>query len=90
LAENGCRVILTGRRQPRLAEVVEGIKSKNGEAIQFTVDVSDETQVRNVAVKAWAEWNRLDILINAAGIMLLNPVMNANTEEWRQMISVPS
>jgi NADP-dependent 3-hydroxy acid dehydrogenase YdfG len=59
-----------------------------GEAVLFTLDVSDETQVHTVVEKAQLEWNRLDILVNAAGVMHLNPVLNADTGEWRQMIAV--
>src|SRR5512145_1515623 len=88
LAENGCKAILTGRRHSHLETVAEEIRSKGGEAAPFTLDVSDEAQVRAVVEKARLVWNRLDILVNAAGIMHLNPVLNADTGEWRQMISV--
>ena len=67
LAENGCKVILTGRRHSHLETVAEEIRSEGGEAAPFTLDVSDEAQVRAVVEKARLVWNRLDILVNAAG-----------------------
>jgi NADP-dependent 3-hydroxy acid dehydrogenase YdfG len=88
LAENGCKVILTGRRQARLAEVAAEIKSKGGEAIYVYVDVTDESQVRSLVAETQAKWKRLDILVNCAGLMLLNPVLEADTDEWRRMIEV--
>jgi NADP-dependent 3-hydroxy acid dehydrogenase YdfG len=87
-AESGCKVILVGRRQSRLAEVVDEIQSHNGQAIQFAVDVTEERQVNSLVEKAHGKWKKLDILVNCAGIMLLNPVVDANPEEWRSMISV--
>jgi len=37
---------------------------------------------------AVAEHGRLDILINNAGVMLLGPIEDAPTEEWRRMVNV--
>ena len=34
------------------------------------------------------ELGRLDILVNNAGVMLLGPVIGADTSEWRRMIEV--
>ena len=34
------------------------------------------------------ELGRLDVLVNNAGVMLLGPVIGADTGEWRRMIEV--
>jgi NADP-dependent 3-hydroxy acid dehydrogenase YdfG len=81
-------VVLAGRRQSRLAEAAAAIRSVGGEAIHIPADVTQESQVQRLVEKTWASWNRLDILVNCAGIMLLNPVLGADTEEWRRMIAV--
>jgi len=38
--------------------------------------------------RAASELGRLDVLVNNAGVMLLGPIVGADTEEWRRMIDV--
>src|ERR1700727_1706631 len=35
-----------------------------------------------------AEFGRLDVLINNAGVMLLGPIVDAPVEEWKRMVEL--
>ena len=85
LSGAGASVALGARRTDRLQSIADSIE---GNTFVQEVDVSDEEQARSFVQRAHEELGGLDILVNNAGVMLLGPVADANTDEWRTMISV--
>jgi NADP-dependent 3-hydroxy acid dehydrogenase YdfG len=85
-ARAGAAVALGARRAERIEELAGQIESQGGRAVAVPTDVSDEEQARAFLTRAHDELGRLDVLVNNAGVMLLGPIENAPTEEWRRMI----
>jgi clavulanate-9-aldehyde reducatase len=85
LSAAGASVALGARRTDRLEALASGLE---GETLVRAVDVSDEEQAREFVQAAHDELGGLHILVNNAGVMLLGPVADADTEDWRRMISV--
>ena len=85
LSAAGASVALGARRTDRLEAIAESL---DGPALVREVDVSDEEQARGFVQAAHDELGGLHILVNNAGVMLLGPVADADTDEWRQMIAV--
>jgi NADP-dependent 3-hydroxy acid dehydrogenase YdfG len=81
-------VALGARRVERIDALAEQITREGGRAIAVPVDVGEESQAGSFVARAHSELGRLDVLVNNAGVMLLGPIENAPTEEWRQMIHV--
>jgi clavulanate-9-aldehyde reductase len=87
-ARAGAAVALAARRSDRIEALAQRIEADGGRAIAITADVGEEDQANAFVSRAHAELGRLDALVNNAGVMLLGPVSDAPTEEWRRMIHV--
>ena len=70
LAERGATVVLVCRNEERGAPVLEEIERRGGggTATLLTADLSSQRQVREVAAAFLARFDRVDVLINNAGI----------------------
>jgi NADP-dependent 3-hydroxy acid dehydrogenase YdfG len=87
LAAEGAVLVITARREDRLAGVASRIRAAGGRCLPLRVDVTDEAEVREMARRTEAEFGRVDIVVNNAGVMLLGPVGGADTEDWRRMVN---
>ena len=85
LSAAGASVALGARRTDRLEAIAESL---DGPTLVREVDVSDEEQARGFVQAADDELGGLHTLVNNAGVMLLGPVADADTDDWRQMVAV--
>lgn len=87
-AQNGYRVIITGRREERLKELVESYGQQyqaNCKYLNF--DVRDIEAVQQQLDSLKEEWKEIDILINNAGLSRgLSPIHEGDLEHWETMI----
>jgi NADP-dependent 3-hydroxy acid dehydrogenase YdfG len=88
LARAGAAVALGARRKDRIDALAARIEDEGGTAVPLEVDVADEGQAREFVAAANDRLGRLDSLVNNAGVMLLGPVEQADSEQWRTMINV--
>ena len=73
LGQAGARVLVHGRDAERGARVVADIEASGGAAYFLAADLSALAEVRRLADAAQATADRLDILINNAGIGTAGP-----------------
>ena len=88
LAEHGASVALVARRRDRLEALAAEIDKAGGTALVVEADITDRTQAEAAVQQAVERFGRLDTLVNNAGLMLLGPVVGADTEEWDRMIAI--
>lgn len=81
----GWKVVVTGRRAERLAALVEELGADKAHAISF--DMRDETATDAAIAGLPADFGRIDLLINNAGLALgTAPAQGADLAQWKQMI----
>ena len=88
LAAEGAAVVVAARREDRLTDLVERIRSNGGRVLAAVCDITDESQAHGLIRKAEEEFGSVDILLNNAGVMLLSNVSKSLSEEWRRMFDV--
>ena len=86
-AENGDKLILTGRNGQRLAEICQELKDKGTEVLMMAFDVRDREQATQCIQELPKEWQEIDVLVNNAGLALgLEPEYEGCYDDWETMI----
>jgi NADP-dependent 3-hydroxy acid dehydrogenase YdfG len=88
LAREGARVAIAARRGDRLEALSARISQGGGAPLVLETDVTDDRQARAAVERTLAEWGRLDVLINNAGVMLLGRIEGADVAQWRHMLDL--
>ncbi len=87
LAADGFTVVLAGRRRAPLEAAAAAIAAAGGRALAVLADVTDEAATRALFGRVAAEYGRLDLLFNNAGIAARPvPLEELALAEWRAVI----
>lgn len=85
LSAANCTVALAGRNLERLEEVQQSLPN---DSIIVEMDVSQSNNVAAGFEKTLKEFGKIDILVNAAGVMPLTYLKNRHLDEWLETIEV--
>jgi NADP-dependent 3-hydroxy acid dehydrogenase YdfG len=87
-SQNGYSIILNARRKDKLVSLSEKLKEKyNADSIIVDFDVRDKRSVYEAANSLPKEWQKIDILINNAGLAVGRDLFDeANMDDWENMI----
>ncbi|MEU9499417.1 SDR family oxidoreductase [Streptomyces sp. NPDC048196] len=86
LASHGVRVALLARRAERLTELASEIEAAGGQALAVVTDVTDPASVEAATARVHAAYGQVDLVVNAAGVMLPNPITDGRADEWQRML----
>ncbi len=87
-AKEGAKVVVADINESSAKKTVEEIEAKGGEAISFQVDVTNESQVKQMAQTAKDKFGKLDILYNNAGMQNIGTVADVSEEDWDKVFDV--
>lgn len=89
LAAAGATVVLSGRREERLQQVADKISEAGGRAEVAALDVSDATSVHERGNGIIKRHGRLDVLVNNAGLNILDRNWEKlSVEGWKQIVDI--
>ncbi len=83
LAEAGYRVVLTD-----MQDVSAQAAAIGADATGISGDVSDEAFVEDMAARIATDFGGAQVLVNNAGISLIQPAEDTTLDQWQQMMAV--
>ncbi len=85
---SGARVVVAGRREERLRELVDEIESKGGEALAVRTDVANQAQVEKLIEKAIKHFGGVDTLVNNAGVGIAAKFAEQSIEDFKRVMDI--
>jgi NAD(P)-dependent dehydrogenase (short-subunit alcohol dehydrogenase family) len=87
-AEEGADVVITGRRAELGARVEDEIKQKGARGLFVQADHTQADDCSRVVERTLAQFGRVDILFNNAGIVTHGTAETTSDEIWNQTIAI--
>jgi len=88
LAEAGAAVVVNyGSSREGAERVVAAIKVGGGKAITVKGDVAKSADVQNLFDKAKAEFGKIDVLVNNAGVYKFDPIEDVTEDEFHRQFN---
>ncbi len=88
LARYGARVVVNDMDPAVAARVADEIEANGGQAIAVAASVTDEAQVAAMVDRTIGTWQRVDILINNAGILRDKSFAKMTLADFRLVVEV--
>jgi 3-oxoacyl-[acyl-carrier protein] reductase len=86
LAGEGANLVLTARRQERLAELEAAVEKAGSKAVSIVGDAKEEETARRAVDFAIKTFGSLDILINNVGIGNYENLIDTSAEQYDEMM----
>lgn len=87
-ASHGAKIVINDLDQTRVDTAVEQLKAAGAEAIGVVANITDIEQVRTLFEQTVAQFGRVDVLINNAGIERDKSLKNMTEQDWDLVIDV--
>lgn len=87
LAAEGVKVALADLNEPEVSRVTDAICAAGGHATAVRLDVTSETDWQGAMARILADWGRLDICVNCAGISFAKPITELDLTDWRRVMT---
>ncbi|WP_322013012.1 glucose 1-dehydrogenase [Paraburkholderia sp. J12] len=88
LAAEGGKLVIADVKADQAERVAGAIRDAGGQAIAVEVDVSRRDSVRSMIEKTVAEFGKLDVIFNNAGVSKVVPFLEIDDAEWDRTMKI--
>lgn len=85
LSEQGAKIAILDIKEKEGNNTVKKLKTKSK---FYKVDVSDEESIKKVVSSVKKDFQKIDILINNAGVFYPTPLNSTTKENWEKLMSI--
>ncbi|MDR9417727.1 SDR family oxidoreductase [Gracilimonas sp.] len=86
--KEGAKVVLAARNKAKAEEIAKEINDNGGEAFAIETDATDSAAVKKMASEIENQLGKIDVLINAFGQGLIQPFMDIDPADAKEIIDV--
>lgn len=86
-ARAGAHVVLFGRTEATLDEVLTQMRAEGNDGLAIQGDVTNEDEVHELFQRTQQVYGQVDILVNCAGVVALRPFAEMDTQIWDEVLN---
>ena len=87
-AREGSHVVALGRNEGELNSVRDAARDDEGTVKIHLGDITEQSQVDRLVTETLDAFGRIDVLINAAGIIKSGNIENTTLDDWDKMMNI--
>ncbi len=89
LANEGCIVVVADVNEQGAKDAAAAIADATGaRSVGMKVDVTREAEVEQLFISAERDFGGVDVVVSNAGILIAEPIAEADAEKWRAVMTV--
>ena len=86
LAKEGANVVVADINMQTAEQTAEEIRTLNRRALPYAINVTNVTEIQPIVARAVAEFGRIDILVNAAGVAQTGLFLDLTEQQWDRVV----